>query len=80
MPKIIGRRKPRDSVTEKNLASRYEEIWNRIAVCQTSFKGEKVKEIEVRLICDFMNEDMKKSFYKTVIKDYLIYLRTFFLL
>lgn len=48
------------------MTSRYEEIWNRIENCQTSLKGEKLREIEVRLICDLMNEDMKKSFNKTV--------------
>lgn len=66
--KLIGRKKLRDTNNEKNLASRYEEIWSKIENCQTSQKGEKLKEIEVRLVCDIINEEMKKSFNKTVIK------------
>jgi len=66
LQKIIGRKKTRDSNCERNLSARYEEIWSKIENCQTSQKGEKLKEIEVRLVCDIMNEDMKKSFNKTV--------------
>lgn len=61
----IGRKRTKEYI-DKNPINKYEELINKIDNTPIISKKEKPKEFEVRLLCDILNEDMKKSFSKTV--------------